>query len=173
MSAISLKAASGNTGEAVLIELRRIIRAMDIHSKKAGRHAGLTTPQLVVLQACARLGDVTLRRLSNEASLSQGTVTAIMDRLEAKNLAERYRSLSDRRIIHARLTPEGRAALDSSPPLMEQKFTERFSRLSPERQAEMIAVLKEIAGMMNAGSADALPPFFTSAFLKNETDTPG
>ncbi|MBI1262913.1 MAG: MarR family transcriptional regulator [Rhizobiales bacterium] len=166
-----MERASGNQGEAVLIELRRIIRAMDIHSKKAGRYAGLTTPQLVVLQACARLGDVTLRRLSDEASLSQGTVTAIMDRLEAKNLAERYRSLTDRRIIHARLTAEGRAALETSPPLMEQKFTERFSQLPPARQAEMIAVLKEIAAMMNAGSANALPPFFTSSgFLEGEQD---
>ncbi len=35
----------------VLVSLRRIIRATDLHSRKLGKETGLTTPQLVVMRA--------------------------------------------------------------------------------------------------------------------------
>jgi hypothetical protein len=34
----------------VLVALRRIIRATDLHSRKLGKKTGLTTPQLVIIQ---------------------------------------------------------------------------------------------------------------------------
>src|SRR3546814_9311139 len=66
----------------VLTALRRIIRATDLHSKQLAREVGLTTPQVVLLQAVRDLGEVTTGQLSRRVSLSQGTVTTILDRLE-------------------------------------------------------------------------------------------
>src|SRR3546814_11753090 len=68
----------------------------DLHSKQLAREVGLTTPQVVLLQAVRDLGEVTTGQLSRRVSLSQGTVTTILDRLESRGLVERYRSAADR-----------------------------------------------------------------------------
>lgn len=142
---------------AVLIALRRIIRATDLHSKQLARDVGLTMPQVVVLQAVRDLGEVTTGQLSRRVSLSQGTVTTILDRLEDRGLVERYRSAIDRRIVHSRLTRHGRAVLRRAPPLLHERFTEAFRRLSPERQRRIVATLDEVAAMMGAAELDAAP----------------
>jgi DNA-binding MarR family transcriptional regulator len=141
----------------VLTALRRIIRATDLHSKRLDREVGLTTPQAVVLQAVRDLGEVTNGQLSRRVSLSQGTVTSILDRLEGRGLVERYRSAADRRIVHSRLTRQGRALLRKAPPLLHERFTEAFRRLSPARQTRILATLDEVAAMMGAAELDAAP----------------
>ena len=146
-----------DASRAVLTALRRIIRATDLHSKQLAREVGLTTPQVVVLQAVRDLGEVTSGQLSRRVSLSQGTVTTILDRLETRGLVERYRSAADRRIVHSRLTRRGRAVLRRAPPLLHERFTEAFRRLSPVRQSRILTTLDEVAEMMGAAELDAAP----------------
>ncbi|WP_340118335.1 MarR family transcriptional regulator [Pelagibius sp. 7325] len=150
----------------VLTALRRIIRATDLHSKQLARDVGLTTPQAVVLQAVRDLGEVTTGQLSRRVSLSQGTVTTILDRLEERGLVERYRSTADRRVVHGRLTRRGRNLLAKTPPLLHEKFTEAFSGLSAARQDRIITTLDEIAAMMGAADLDAAPLLDSGSSVK-------
>lgn len=143
--------------DAVLALLRRIIRAIDLQSKRLSREFGLTTPQMVVLQAIRDLGEVTTGRLSTAVSLSQATVTTILDRLEDRGLVERYRSRVDRRVVHSRLTADGRAVLRRAPPLLHVRFQDSFAGLSRRRQQEIIGALESVAAMMGAGEIDAAP----------------
>lgn len=141
----------------VLVALRRIIRATDLHSKRLAMKTGLTIPQIVVLQSIRDLGEVTTGEVSRRVSLSQGTVTSILDRLEGRGLIERYRSAADRRVVHARLTRPGRAVLRRTPPLLHERFIASFSALGAARQERIIATLEEVAEMMGAESLDAAP----------------
>jgi len=141
----------------VLIALRRIIRATDLHSKQLTKTSGLTIPQVVVLQSIRDLGEVTTGKVSERVSLSQATVTSILDRLESRGLIERYRSNADRRVVHARLTKEGRAVLRKAPPLLHDRFVTAFAALDTSRQNRIVEVLDEIADMMGAGDIDAAP----------------
>ena len=95
----------------VLIALRRVIRATDIHSHNLARKSGLTTPQLLWLQAIKKQGEVTIGTLAEDVSLSQATVTSILDRLVAKELIVRKRSELDKRKVHAYLTDQGKKTL--------------------------------------------------------------
>jgi len=144
-------------GEDVLVLLRRIIRAIDLHSKKLSREVGLTTPQIVILQAIRDSGEVTTGRISAAVSLSQATVTTILDRLEERGLVERYRSEVDRRIVHLRLTPAGRSVLRRAPPLLHTEFRKNFAALSGRKQATILGALRDVAEMMGAESLDAAP----------------
>lgn len=148
---------SGDRSHEVLIALRRIIRATDLHSKKISKESGLTVPQVVVLQSIRDLGEVTTGRISERVSLSQATVTSILDRLESRGLIERYRSAEDRRVVHERLTKQGHAALRKAPPLLHESFLEVFSALSPARQKAIARTLEDIAEMMGARDIDAAP----------------
>lgn len=141
----------------VLVALRRIIRATDLHSKQLAKRTGLTIPQVVVMQSIRDLGEVATGEISRRVSLSQATVTSILDRLEGRGLIERYRSVADRRVVHARLTGGGRAVLRKAPPLLHERFIEAFAALAASRQEAIIATLEEVAGMMGAEHLDAAP----------------
>lgn len=138
----------------VLALLRRIIRSSDLRSKRLAKATGLTTPQIVVLQAISGLGEVTAGRISEHASLSPATVSTILDRLESRGFVERYRSARDRRVVHSRLTQKGRAALANVPPLLHERFIRRFEQLGPARQAGIIEALENVADMMQANESD-------------------
>jgi len=141
----------------VLVHLRRIIHATDLQSRRVAKVCGLTIPQVMVLNSIDLLGDVTVKRISDEVSLSQATVTTILNRLEDRGLLERVRNVDDKRIVNARLTAAGKAALEASPPLLHENFIQRFESLGRREKAEILSSLESIAGMMDAGDIDAAP----------------
>jgi len=141
----------------ILISLRRIIRATDLQSKRVAKACGLTIPQVMVLRSIKLLGDVTVKRLSDEVSLSQATVTTILNRLEDRQFVERMRCSSDRRIVNARLTEQGEKILENTPPLLHENFIERLDSLESWEQTQILSSLQHIASMMDAESLDAAP----------------
>ncbi len=143
--------------EDVLIAIRKIIRATDIHSRQLTKTVGLTAPQLLVLQAIHHLGAVAISRLSSEVSLSQATVTTILDRLEKRGYVARQRSDRDKRVVHALLTDSGRTALESAPTPLQEAFSVRFERLEDWEQSQILSALQRVAAMMDAHELDASP----------------
>jgi DNA-binding MarR family transcriptional regulator len=141
----------------VLISLRQIIRAIDLHSKKLEREAGLTGPQLLVMQFIATYGEVMSSVIAREVSLSQATVTSIIDRLERKKLLKRERSLHDRRKVMVSLTDEGTTALENAPTLMQESFIHAFNQLEDWEQSLILSSLQRVSDMMNATDLDAAP----------------
>ncbi len=154
--------------EAVLVSLRRIIRATDLHSRRLSMVSGLTIPQIVALQATRDLGEVTLGKLAEHMSLSLSTATTIFDRLERRGLVERYRSAADRRVVHARLTRDGRKALRKAPALLHDRFVERFSTLGAADQDRIVDTLHEVAEMMGADELDAAPVLDLGPLVEND-----
>lgn len=150
-------AAASSQADKVLTSLRQIIRAIDVQSNKLSRETGLTTPQHVVLKAVDELGEVTTRQISQHISLSQPTVTLMFDNLEKRGLVERYRSTTDKRIVHSRLTEQGQAALDAAPPLLQDHFLAKFGDLSADRRNDILSALTDVARMMGADELDASP----------------
>ena len=75
--------------EELFVSIRKIIRAIDLRSKKLSKEAGITGPQLMVLQELARVKGVTAKEVSVNVNLSQATVTSILDRLEVKGFIKR------------------------------------------------------------------------------------
>lgn len=142
----------------VLSALRRIIRAADIHSKQLTKTAGLTSPQLLLMQAIANNPDnSTLGNLAKQISLSQATVTSIIDRLEARHLVKRIRSESDKRFIRLHLTELGLQQLEQAPIPLQASFVEKFSALQDWEQNMILASLQRLAEMMDAQQIDASP----------------
>jgi DNA-binding MarR family transcriptional regulator len=140
----------------VLSALRRVIRAVDLHSRQLVQSHGLTGPQALLLKALGE-GSLSAGSLAERVSLSQGTVTDILNRLEQRGLVTRVRSASDRRRVMVELSPAGRECLSSSPPLLQDRFAGRFRELEDWEQSMLLASLQRIAAMMDAGELDAAP----------------
>ncbi|MGK0500229.1 MAG: DNA-binding MarR family transcriptional regulator [Oceanicoccus sp.] len=141
----------------VLVSLRRVIRATDLHSKYLAKTTGLTTPQILLLQSIRDRGQVTIGELATEINLSQATVTTILDRLEKRKLVYRERSAQDKRKVHAYLTDSGAETLKAAPTPLQEHFTRQFGDLQNWEQTMIIASLQRVAQMMDAQHIDASP----------------
>ena len=154
--------------EPMLIALRRVMRAVDLHSRKLMQSHGLTGPQALVLQAAVKGGGLSAGELANRVSLSQATVTDILNRLEQRGLLTRARSESDRRKVVVRATPVGDKVISAAPPLLQETFVRRFGDLKPWEQMLLLSSLQRIAELMDAERLDAAP-LLTGGALEQET----
>jgi DNA-binding MarR family transcriptional regulator len=143
--------------EEVLIALRRVIRAIDLHSRQLVRSHGLTAPQALILKEIVSSGEISVGELAQRVSLSQATVTDILNRLEKRALITRERSSADRRRVLVRATSEANATIESGPPLLQEDFARRFSELEDWEQTLLLASLQRIASLMDAERLDASP----------------
>lgn len=143
--------------EEMLIALRRVIRAVDLHSRRLAQSHGLTGPQALLLKEVVREDGCSVGTLAQRVSLSQATVTDILNRLERRDLVVRERSDSDRRRVRVRATASGQQLVRSSPPLLQERFAQRFQELADWEQAMLLASVQRIAAMMGAEDLDAAP----------------
>ena len=140
----------------VITALRRVIRAVDLHSRTLLESHGLTGPQALLLKALQGK-PITVGDLAARISLSQGTVTDILNRLEQRGLVQRVRDETDRRRVWVGATAAGMDLLASSPPLLQERFAQRFGDLQDWEQTQLLTSLQHIAAMMDAEGLDASP----------------
>lgn len=141
----------------VLISLRRIIRAVDLYSRKLVRNHNLTGPQLTILKELHRSGSCTIGVLARKIHLSNATVTGIIDRLETRSLVRRERNDRDRRKVFIHLTSEAIAILENAPSLLQDEFITAFSSIPEAEQLTIMDSLEKIAELMGAETIDAAP----------------
>ena len=153
---------SRTVSDSVMIALRKIIQAIDTNSKKLVKRVGLTGPQLVILQEITRMGEVTAGEIAQAVSLSQATVTGILERMEKRGLLARRRSETDKRRIMVRITRNGQQVLDEAPPLMQEAFVDRFSDLQEWEQTMILSALQRLVSIMDAKAIQAAPFLETS-----------
>lgn len=132
------------------LSLRRLQRASEIHAKRLGRHSGLTPIQLLIMHSIKAMGEGTLGDLAKRVSVSQATLSTIIDRLESRELLQRIRSKSDKRKVHLALTAKGVEAIQSEPALLPAEFLERFGKLADWEQLMLLASLQRVAGLLEA-----------------------
>lgn len=150
-----------NLEENILRSLRRITRAIDLHSRRLAAQHQLTAPQLVCLRCLAGEGTMSPGILAQNVSLSQATVTGIVDRLESKGLLLRKRDQQDRRRVSLHLTALGGRILEDAPIPLQEEFAKRLSALPHAKQEKINQVLWQVVEMMEAHDLNAAPVITT------------
>src|SRR5690606_35578407 len=80
--------------------LRQIFHVTELYTKRL-RVSRLTSPQLLILRAIQGKRNLTMRDLGKDVAISQSSIPSILDRLEARGLAERLRNQHDKRKVYA------------------------------------------------------------------------
>lgn len=145
------------TSMQVMAALRRIIRAIDLHSRSLVQRYGLTGPQLVVLKELVEVSPRTVSELAAAVNLSQATVTGILDRLERKDMVLRRRDSDDKRKVMVSPTPAAMDALADAPPLLQDHFIATFTDLADWEQTQILSSLQRIVALMEADGVEAGP----------------
>jgi DNA-binding MarR family transcriptional regulator len=119
---------------------KALYRAFEAHAEAFD----LTTAQFQVLKRLWQGDGIPTSVLTKDICSDGGTVTGLLDRLEAKGLVSRERNPEDRREVRIGLTERGR---ELEAPLMKivNAVNERAIRgLDPEERRRLIAVMKKI-----------------------------
>lgn len=141
----------------IIVALRRITRAIDLHSRMLLQDYGLTSPQLAALHAISRLQRAKPGEIAREIHLGQPTVTGILHRLEHRGLVGREPGERDRRSVDITLTEEGERVLGEAPSLLQEQFLQKLCELEDWERTGVLATLHRIADMMDAGGIEAAP----------------
>lgn len=152
----------------ILRSLRRIIRAVDLYSRRLIAQSGLSGPQLTCLRQLARRGPLQGNHLAEAVHLSPATVSGILDRLEQRGLIVRERQSDDRRRVLISLSDAGADAVNNAPPALHDTFLFQLRALPIEEQEQIRATLKRIVQMMAADDLDAAP-----LLIPGESVSPG
>jgi MarR family transcriptional regulator, 2-MHQ and catechol-resistance regulon repressor len=91
----------------VIRELARCYQAFQRASDANIRGMGLTPPQFDIVVTLGNTPGMSFKELGSRTLITKGTLTGVVDRLEARGLVERQASETDGRSTRVRLTPEG------------------------------------------------------------------
>ena len=141
----------------ILRSIRKIIRAVDIHSRKLSTQFKITTPQLVSLLAIAEQEPAKSSDIAKAVSLSPATVVGILDRLENKELIRRERSTTDRRVVNIWMTTQGRDLIQNAPSPLQDMLAEAIDGLPSSEQLSIAETFERVVSLMEIQNLDAAP----------------
>lgn len=100
----------------------------------------------------------TAAELSRETLCDTGSMTRMIDRLEAKGLVSRTRSADDRRVVHLALSDAGRALSDRLPPVMVRVLNRHLAGFSEDELAALKAFLRRMLANAESGCPHEAEP---------------
>ena len=155
----------------IVVALRRIIRGVDLHSRRLVQKVGLTWPQLATLRAAQRLGGASIASLARAVNLGQPTLTGIIQRLEKSGYVSRVRDNQDGRSVIINITDAGQNILEKAPSLLQDRFHAELAKLKDWERFQTLASLQRIAEMMEVETLDASPILVSGPVIPNSGGT--
>lgn len=137
----------------IIDNLRQVFQAINEDSKKAEKDTGLTGPQLWAIKNLADTAPIKGAELARRMYLHPATIVGILDRLEAKGLVSRTRSLEDRRVVEIDLTESGREVATRSPKVAQGLLVDGLESLPKEQLLQIVAGMNLLVKILEAERA--------------------
>ncbi|MBZ4676133.1 MAG: MarR family transcriptional regulator [Anaerophaga sp.] len=151
----------------ILIKIRRIVRSINLESKKVQKDFGVSIPQILCLEYLKNSPgyQATQKSIRDHLNLNSSTVTGIIGRLEKKGFLARLPKSGDKRVMHIALTSSGDALLEQTPDLLQQRLDEKLKGLSKEELERIGNTLDLLIEMLEIEStANDEMPLITGDF---------
>jgi len=129
----------------VLRELARAYQAFEIYSAVHIRTLGLTAPQFDIVVTLGNTDGMNFKQLGEKTLITKGTLTGVIDRLQAKGLVRRVASVSDGRSQNIKLTNAGELLFSKVFPAHMTHIGEAFSTYSQAELDRTEAVLHRLS----------------------------
>ncbi len=152
----------------ILIKLRRIVRSVNLESKRVEKEQGVSIPQLLCLQFLAEQEDyrTNAAKLKAFLNLNASTISGILRRLEKKGLVAKLPKASDKRVTLISLTANGMELIESAPITFQQKLSKKLQALPPEKLQTIIDGIDILTSIMEVDEIDASPIITLEEFPK-------
>jgi DNA-binding MarR family transcriptional regulator len=96
---------------AIGIAIREAGAASDVFDEAVAARLGVNRTDLLCLDLIERAQPITAGEVARQSGLTTGAVTAVLDRLERRQLVRRVRDAADRRRVLVELVPEAGEAV--------------------------------------------------------------
>lgn len=137
----------------VLRELARTYQAFESYSAAHIRTLGLTPSQFDIVATLGNTEGMSFKELGERTLITKGTLTGVVDRLEAKDLVRRAASPSDGRSQIVQLTRKGVALFGKSFPAHLNHVEQAFTTFSQNDLSDIEAALHRLRQALVAASS--------------------
>lgn len=143
----------------IMISVRKIVRAINLESKRVEKNFGISIPQLLTLKYLKENPDykTTMRSLREFLSLNASTVTGIVSRLEAKGFVARLPNPADKRSTPIVLTSKGDELIKKTNVSLHEKISKNLEALNDEEYGAIADSFQTIINFLNIEDLDASP----------------
>ncbi len=128
----------------LFVVLTRALESVKKEVIKDIKSYNVNLTEFAVLEFLYHKGEQPIQVIGKKVLLASSSITYVVDKLEEKKLLERSACPKDRRVIHGRLTEEGKQFMDDIFPQHEKAMAEIFGNLSKEEKEQSIALLRKI-----------------------------
>ena len=131
----------------VIRELAHCYQAFESYSARHVRSLDLTPSQFDIIATLGNTPGMTFRELGEKSLITKGTLTGVVDRLEAKKLVRRAPSPTDGRCQIVQLTPHGEEMFSKVFPAHVAHVGHAFAELNKEELHQMQDMLKRLGSV--------------------------
>lgn len=155
----------------ILIKVRKIVRSINLESKKIEKEYGVSIPQALCLHFLRnsenyQAGQGEIRRFLN---LNASTTSGIISRLESKGLVARLPKSGDKRVVTIALTSKGDSIVEQIPSLLHEKLHEKLDKLDESIVLNIHESLDLLIDILEIDSVDAVPVISSDESLENKS----
>lgn len=143
----------------ILVNIRKILRSLNLESKKIYKEYGVSIPQLMCLDFLGKIKDFksTQVNIANHLNLNASTTSGIISRLEAKDFIARLPNPSDKRTVYISLTSKGAKLLSESPQLLHERLSKKLKNLPHNQIEDVVSALKVLVQCFEIEEISASP----------------
>ncbi|MBN1597725.1 MAG: MarR family transcriptional regulator [Bacteroidales bacterium] len=143
----------------ILIKIRKIVRSIDIESKKIQKEYGVSIPQVLCLSFLHKSPNYqsTQGEIRRFLNLNSSTVSGIIYRLEKKGFLARLPKSGDKRIVNITLTSAGDKLLSSIPSLLHEQLSEKLKILDETELRKVEESLNTLITLLEIEKIEASP----------------
>ncbi|MGO4694590.1 MarR family winged helix-turn-helix transcriptional regulator [Paenibacillus sp. 2TAB26] len=128
----------------LFIALSRASQWVNAHADRDIRKNGLNRTEFGVLELLYHRGPQPLQQIGEKVLMSSGNITYVVDKLEKKQMVRRRASTTDRRLIYAELTDEGKQFVEDVFPAHEDAIKQAVNGLTTEEKQSASKLLKKL-----------------------------
>ncbi len=143
----------------IMISIRKIVRAINLESKRIEKDYGLSIPQLLTLKYLEEEVEYksTMKEIKEHLSLNASTVSGIIARLESKGLIARLPNPNDKRSTPIILTSNGNKLIKKTDESLHERVMRKSNSLKDEEYQQIIDSFKTIIQVFDIDDIDASP----------------
>jgi DNA-binding MarR family transcriptional regulator len=125
-------------------ELVQAYQAFEAHSAAHIKEMGLTMTQFDIVATLGNQPPMTCKELGEKTLVSKGTMTGVLERLEAKGFIEKLMNTDDGRSYKIGLSKAGNKLFQKVFPEHVEYLGKAFVKLSKKELEQAVIVLKEV-----------------------------